>query len=124
MEFLGRALEWFSVVAPLLGCFLGWWFWIVERGNVSVPSWRRVAGLLGLIFVTMSILSGGFAWIYWTRFPSSGPPRPTYIATYLGFFPALATIPISLCAAARTRVALIFSWLGLAGFYFVMFLSP
>jgi len=124
MEFLGHALEWFSVSAPVLGCILGWWFWIVEGQEVSIPSWRRIAGLLGLIFVTVSILSGSFAWMSWNRFPSVGPPVPTYIATYLGFYPAIATIPISLCAASRTRVALIFSWLGLAGFYFLMFVSP
>jgi len=126
MEFLGHALEWFSVGAPLLGCILGWWFWIVARENVTIPSWRRTAGLVGLIFVTVCIAFGGFAWIYWNRFPgpNPGPPEPTYVATYRGLYAAIVAIPFSFCATSRTRVALIFSCLGLAGFYFLMFLSP
>jgi len=62
-----------------------------------LPSWRRTATLLGLILVTVSIVCGGFAWAYWNRFPSSGLPRPTYVARYLGFYAAFATIPISWC---------------------------
>jgi hypothetical protein len=126
MEFLGHALEWFSVVAPLLGCAFGWWFWITKRENASIPSWRRIAGPLSLVLITMSITFGGFAWMYWNRFPGStpGPPKPTYVATYMGVYAAIAAVPISFCATSRTRVALVFSCLGLAAFYFLMFLSP
>src|SRR5437764_614908 len=38
MEFLGHALECFSVGAPLLGCVLAWWFWTAAGKNVLVPS--------------------------------------------------------------------------------------
>jgi len=124
MEFLGHALEWFSVGAPLLGCILGWWFWIVARENVTIPSWRRTAGLLGLILVTVSIAFGGFAWVYWNRFPGSSPPDPTYVATLAGFALLVVAVPISLCAKSWTRAALIVCLVGLSGFYFLMFLSP
>ena len=73
MEFLGHALAWFSIGAPLLGCACGWWFWATAREDVSIPFWRRVAGLTGLIAVTTSIAFGGFAWTYWRRFPGSNP---------------------------------------------------
>lgn len=124
MDFLWHALEWFAVGAPLLGCSSGWWFWTIARNNASTPHWRRIAGLLGLIFVTVSIAFGVLSLTYWNRFPGSASPKPTYIATYLGLYAGIVAIPISFCAMSRTRVALIFGFTGLATFYFLMFLSP
>jgi hypothetical protein len=98
----------------------------VTRRDVSVSSWRRIAGLLGLIFVSASIACGGFAWLYWNQFAghTTGPPEPTYVATLVGFALALVGVPASLCAKAKTRIALILCLAGLGGFYFLMFLSP
>jgi hypothetical protein len=126
MEFLGRTLEWLSVALPLLGCALGWWLWVRERKTVSIQAWRRIAGLAALLSATTGIALGAFAWAYWIRFPEprSGPPNPTYVATYVGFYLTLAMFPPSLCAKAGTRAALLLCFVGLLGFYFLMFLSP
>jgi hypothetical protein len=126
MELLGHALEWFSVCAPLLGCACGWWLWAIAQKDASIPRWRSLSGFFGLILVTISIAFGAFAWIYWNRFAghTTGPPEPTYVATLIGFFAGIVAIPISFCATSRTRVPLIFGCLGLAAFYFLMFLSP
>jgi len=126
MEFLARTLEWLSVLLPLLGCALGWWLWVREGKTVPTQAWRRIASVAGLLLATASNAFGAFAWAYWNRFPDPepGPPKPTYVATNVGFYLTLAMFPPSLCGKAGTRAVLLLCFGGLLGFYFLMFLSP
>jgi len=126
MEFLHRTVEWAPVILAVLGCALAWWFWPRQKQSAGIARWRRVAGTSALILVSASILSGAFAWIYWVEStePGPGPPRPTFIATYLGLFLVMLAISALLCAKGRIRAMLALSSIGLFGFYFLMFLSP
>jgi hypothetical protein len=125
-RFQQQIIPWCPVVTPLLGLALGWWFWTTAKEKPVITPWRRIASLCALILVTASVGFGAFAVIYWDLHPHSspGPPPPTYVATMIGFWGAVAAVPISLCAMSRTRISLVASWRGLLGFYFLLFLSP
>lgn len=126
MRFLHKAIEWTPASFAFVGCALALWFWSQARKSESVPRWRRVSATAGLFLLSLSIVFGAFAWIYWTQStdPSPGPPEPTYITAYAGFYIVVLSVPFLLCAKGRTRAMLLSSSAGLFGFYFLMFLSP
>jgi hypothetical protein len=125
MELLGRIIEKLSLGVPLLGCALGWWFWFRQKA-AATKAWRRMAAITGLASLTISVGLGAFAWVYWNHFPDPrpGPPRPTYVATYAGFYAMLVGLALSLCGRGTVRFASLLCCGGLVGFYFLMFLSP
>jgi hypothetical protein len=111
---------------PPLSCTCAWWLWIRKHEVMSIPRWRRSATAIALIAVTLSIILGAFAFIYWRHFPGRGPdpPSPTRIATLSGFASAVFAVPFCVLAKSWTRFALVLCCLGLLGFYFGMFVAP
>jgi hypothetical protein len=126
MKFLEWTVTWTLIAFALSGCAFAWWFWTQAQLLAAVPRWRRIAAKVSLFLISASIAFGAFAWIYWMRSaePGPGPPKPTFISTYVGFFLVAISVPVLLCAKGRTRAMLLLSSVGLFGFYFLMFLSP
>lgn len=124
--FVQRAVDVAFLWMPPIACACAWWFWARRDQTTSIPLWRRIAAICGLLLVTLSIGFGSFAWAYWrySRGYSSGPPEPTFIATYCGAILAVLSVPCSALATSWTRISLCLCSLGLLGFYFLMFLSP
>lgn len=122
--------EWLADFAflflPPLSCTFAWWLWIRKDESVSIPRWRRSATAIGLIAVTVSIVLGAFALLYWHRFPGRGPdpPSATRITTLSGFALLVFAVPFCVLAKSWTRLALVLSCIGLLGFYFGMFVAP
>lgn len=122
--------EWAAYFAflgvPPLACVWAWGNWIRRSSGGSIPRWRRVATVIGLVTATLGIAVGAFALTYWRRFPGAGPspPEPTRIATFVGFGLSVFGVPFAVLATSWTRVALVVCLVGLLGFYFGMFLAP
>jgi len=114
------------LVMPPLSCAWAWWLWTRKSIDTAIPSWRRVATVIGLIAFTLSIALGAFAFEYWRHTPASGtaPPEATRVTTLVGFALAVFGLPFCLLAKSWNRVALVLCSLGLLGFYFGMFVAP
>jgi len=109
---------------PTLSCVWGWWLW-KHRTRKQLAEWRQTATMIGLVVMTLSVVTGAFAMVYWQQFPGNGaPPEATRIATLAGFGFGVFSLPFSVLARAWTRVALVLCGMGLMGFYFGMFAAP
>jgi len=109
---------------PPLSCVWGWWLWR-NSTEKQLAEWRQTATMIGLVGMTLSIATGAFAMLYWQQFSQNGaPPEATQIATLAGFGFGVFSLPFSVLARARTRVALVLCGMGLMGFYFGMFVAP
>jgi len=109
---------------PPVSCAWGWWLWR-HGSEKQLAEWRRTATTVGLVALTLSVLTGAFAMLYWRQNPGTGrPPEPTTIATLVGFGFAVFGVPFSFLATRWLRVALVLCCAGLMGFYFGMFLAP
>lgn len=108
---------------PPLSCVWGWWLWR-HSAEKQLAEWRQTAITIGLVAMTLSIVAGAFAMLYWRQFPGSGVPEVTRIATLAGFGFGVFSLPFSVLARAWTRVALVLCGMGLMGFYFGMFVAP
>ena len=109
---------------PPLSCVWGWWLW-AHNGYKRLTVWRQKATTVGLVTLTISILTGAFAMLYWRRYPvAPGLPEPTRIATLVGFAFAVFATPFAVLANAWMRVALVVCCAALMGFYFGMFMAP
>ena len=108
---------------PPLSCVWGWWLWR-NSTEKQLAEWRQTATMIGLVGMTLSIATGAFAMLYWQQFSQNGaPPEATQIATLAGFGFGVFSLPFSVLARARTRVALVLCGMGLMGFYFGMFVA-
>jgi len=120
--------EWAANIAflgvPPVSCMWGWWLWSHD-GEANLAEWRRKASTIGLVTLTLSVLTGAFAMMYWRHFPGAVPvPQPTRIATLAGFALVVFAAPFAVLARAWMRVALVMCSIALLGFYFGMFLAP
>jgi hypothetical protein len=87
--------------------------------------WRQKAATVGLVALTLSIVAGAFAMLYWRYYTGvPGLPEPTRIATLVGFGFVVFAMPFTVLANAWMRVALVLCCAGLMGFYFGMFMAP
>ena len=125
MDYGDFVLSCVFIGVPPLSCASAWFFWARESKSEQ-RGWRRTTTTLGLAVLTLSIVSGVFALIYWRRFPGngSGPPDATYFETHLGFILAVVSLPLCVLARHRTRISSTICFLALLGFYFLMYLSP
>ena len=109
---------------PPVSCVWGWWLWR-HNGDARLVEWRKKASTVGLVALTLSVLIGAFAMVYWRQHPGAGlPPQPTRIATLVGFGFTVFSAPFALLANSWMRVALIVCCAGLVGFYIGMFAAP
>ena len=110
---------------PPVSCLWGWWLWR-HNGEAQIAEWRKTAATIGLVTLTLSVLAGAFAMVYWRQHPGPGGlvPAATRISTLAGFGFGVFSLPFSVLARARTRVALVLCGMGLMGFYFGMFVAP
>jgi hypothetical protein len=109
---------------PPLSCMWGWWLWRTH-GEKHLAVWRQKAATVGLAALTLSIVAGAFAMLYWRYYTGvPGLPEPTRIATLVGFGFVVFAMPFTVLANAWMRVALVLCCAGLMGFYFGMFMAP
>ena len=110
---------------PPVSCLWGWWLWR-HNGDAQIAEWRKKAATIGLVTLTVSVLTGAFAMVYWRQHPGSGGvvPEPTRITTLVGFGFGVFALPFAFLANGWMRVALVLGCAGLMGFYFGMFVAP
>src|SRR6516164_3354973 len=83
---------------PPLSCVWGWWLW-KHRTRKQLAEWRQTATMIGLVVMTLSVVTGAFAMVYWQQFPGNGaPPEATRIATLAGFGFGVFSLPFSVLA--------------------------
>lgn len=107
---------------PPVSCLWGWWLWR-SNGEQQLAEWRKTASTIGLVTLTLSILTGAFAMVYWRQHPGGAVPEVTRIATLAGFGAGVFGVPFAFLANGWMRVALVLGCAGLMGFYFGMFVA-
>ena len=110
---------------PPVSCLWGWWLWR-HNGEAQIAEWRKTAATIGLVTLTLSVLTGAFAMVYWRQHPGPGGvvPEATRITTLVGFGCGVFALPFAFLANGWMRVALVLGCAGLMGFYFGMFVAP
>jgi len=108
---------------PPVSCLWGWWLWSHE-GEAQLVEWRKKAATIGLVTLTLSVLTGAFALVYWRQHPAGPVPEATRITTLAGFGLGMFAVPFAFLANGWMRVALLLGCAGLVGFYFGMFVAP
>jgi len=108
---------------PPVSCLWGWWLWSHD-GEPQLVEWRKRAATIGLVTLTLSVLTGAFALMYWRQHPVGPVPEATRITTLAGFGFGMFAVPFAFLANGRMRVALVLGCAGLMGFYFGMFVAP
>jgi len=108
---------------PPVSCLWGWWLWRYN-GEKDLAEWRKKAATIGLVTLTLSVVTGAFAMLYWRQHPGGAVPEATRIATLAGFGVAVFSVPFVILANGWMRVALVLCCAGLMGFYFGMFVAP